>query len=87
MMIPEENFLPYRLVKTQGDALIWVQGPWEPPRYKWRVGLLALEAKWVDPPLLTFAFSCRISLVKDLRVFSCSCRSGGMLFLTMKNGG
>ena len=39
----------------------------------------------MDPPLLTFACCCRISLAKAFKVFSCSCRSGGMDFLTMEN--
>ena len=50
-----------------------------------RGGFLA-QGEGGNPPLCTFTFSCRISLVKVFMVFSCSGRSGGMVFCTMENG-
>lgn len=38
-------------------------------------------------PVLTFAFSCRNSLAKAFKPFICSCRSGGTIFLTVRNQG
>lgn len=48
-------------------------------------GLLA-RGEGGRPPLHTFAFSCRNSLVKAFMFFDCSCTSGGMVFCTVENG-
>lgn len=41
------------------------------------------DAKEADPPLRTLSLSFRTSLVRVFRLFICSCRSWGMVFLTV----
>lgn len=72
----EVHFTPDGTAKTQGANGV----------SEGTVGLPALRGKR-GTPSLTVAFSCRTSLAKAFTVFSCSCRSGGMVFWTTENGG